>query len=294
MSFQSLLAISQRLNTSLESLAAISAELQLRKSGTPADPRVRALLGDVIENIEPGLLDGLSEDQQGLALASINAFFRQALDLIEDPGRAPGWSFKDPVILQSYGQMSRRVVHAIDELAPLLPEFNDTLRRPGAILDIGTGVGWLAIEAARTWPALRVVGIDPWEPSLNLARQNLADTGMASRIELRAQRLEDVPDRDAFTLAWLAGPFLPPQIIATALTTVRNALKPGGWLVFGLFASPPDPLGQALTALKVVRSGGHPWSNEDVESQMRDAGFEGIKSFTPPTLVRFTVGKRPH
>ena len=98
MSFQSLLAISQRLNASLESLAAISAELQLRKSGTPADPRVRALLGDVIENIEPGLLDGLSEDQQGLALASINAFFRQALDLIEDPGRAPGWSFKDPVI----------------------------------------------------------------------------------------------------------------------------------------------------------------------------------------------------
>ena len=152
----------------------------------------------------------------------------------------------------------------------------------------------LAIEAARTWPALRVVGIDPWEPSLNLARQNLADTGMASRIELRAQRLQDIPDRDAFTLAWLAGPFLPPQIIATALATVRNALKPGGWLVFGLFASPPDPLGQALTALKVVRSGGHPWSNEDVESQMRDAGFEGIKSFTPPTLVRFTVGKRPH
>ena len=293
MSFQSLLAISQRLNASLEALAAIGAELQLRQSGMPADARVQARLGDVIENIEPGLLDGLSGDQQALALASIHAFFRQALDLIDDPGRTPGWTFTDPAILQFYGQMSRRVVHAIDELAPQLPEFNATLRQPGAFLDVGTGVGWLAIEAARAWPALRVVGIDPWEPSLNLARQNLANTGMAGRIELRAQRLEDVADRDAFTLGWLAGPFLPPEIIATALTTVRKALKPGGWLVFGLFASPPDPLGQALTALKVVRSGGHPWSNGDVESRMRDAGFEEIKSFAPPNIARFTIGKRP-
>lgn len=294
MSLQSLLTISQRLNVSMEALAAISAELRLRQSDAPADARVRARLRDILENIEPGLLDGLSGDQQATVLGSINAFFRQALDLIDDPGRSPGWSFKDPAILQSYGQMSRGVVHAIDELAPQLPEFNDTLRRPGAFLDVGTGVGWLAIEAARTWPALRVVGIDPWEPSLNLARQNLANAGMASRVELRAQRLEDLSDRDAFTLAWLAGPFLPPEIISTALTTIRNALKPGGWLVFGLFASPPDPLGQALTALKVVRSGGHPWSNEDVEGKMRDAGFEEMKSFTPLHLARFTVGRRPH
>jgi len=294
MSLQSLLAVTQRLNAAMEALAAVSAELQLRQSGAPADPRVRACLTDVIENIEPGLLDGLSGDQQAIALASINAFFRQALDLIDDPGRPPGWSFKHPAILQAYGQMSRGVIHAIDELAPQVPEFNDTLRRPGAFLDVGTGVGWLAIEAARTWPALRVVGIDPWEPSLELARQNLATVGMASRIELRRQRLENVPDRDAFTLAWLAGPFLPPEIIAPALTTIRDALKPGGWLVFGLFAAPPDPLGQALTALKVVRSGGHPWRNEDVERKMRDAGFEEIKSFTPPHLARFTVGKRPH
>src|SRR5438105_6817223 len=87
MSFQSLLTVAQRLNAGVEALAAISAELQLRKSAVSADPRVRTRLRDVIENIEPGLLDGLSEDQQAIALASINAFFRQALDLIDDPGR---------------------------------------------------------------------------------------------------------------------------------------------------------------------------------------------------------------
>src|SRR5260370_11959379 len=135
MSFQSLLTVAQRLNASVEALAAIGAELQLRQSDTPADPRVRACLRDVIENIELSLLDGLSGDQQAIALASINAFFRQALDLIDDPGRMPGWSFKDPAILQSYGQMSRAAVHAIAELTPQLPAFNAKLRRPGPFPD---------------------------------------------------------------------------------------------------------------------------------------------------------------
>ncbi len=45
------------------------------------------------------------------------------------------------------------------------PDIDSALRQSGSFLDVGTGVGWLAIEAARTRPALRVVGIDLWEPS---------------------------------------------------------------------------------------------------------------------------------
>lgn len=293
MSYESLLAVSQRLTTSMEALAAIIAELRLRQTGVPGDPRVRALLKDVIDKIEPGLLDGLTKEQEMLALSSNNALFRQALDLIAEPGRAPGWSYDDPDILQAYGQMSRRVIHAIDALAPQLPAFEEVLRRPGTFLDVGTGVGWLAIEAARRWPALKVVGIDPWEPSVALARQNLEDENMADRIELRTQRLEELADRGAFTLAWLAGPFLPADVIPVALKRILSALRPGGWLIFGLFNSPPDPLGQAVTALRVVRVGGHPWNNAEVEDQLRTAGFTPIKTFTPPHLVRFTVGQRP-
>jgi SAM-dependent methyltransferase len=294
LSHQSLLPVLQRLNSSMEALAAIGAELRLRQSGAPADPRLQTLLREAIQTIEPGLLDDLTREQEAVALASINAFFRYALDLIDDPGRPPGWSFRDPAILQNFGQMSRGVVRAIDEFAPQLPEFNKALRQPGAFLDVGTGVGWLAIEAARTWPMLRIVGIDPWEPSLNLARQNLVDTAMTNRIELRMQGLEEIPHRDEFTFVWLPSPFLPPKIILSALAKIYAALKPGGWLVFGLFASPPDPLGRALTAFKVVRSGGHPWNDDEVEARMRDAGFEQVKSFAPTPLLRFTVGKRPN
>jgi 16S rRNA G1207 methylase RsmC len=104
------------------------------------------------------------------------------------------------------------------------------LQGPDAFLDVGTGVGWLAIEAARSWPALRVV--DPWEPALTLARQNLAQRGVAERVELRSQRVEQLEEATTFTVAWLPGPFIVGEIADRALERVYCALVPGGWLVF--------------------------------------------------------------
>ena len=115
--------------------------------------------------VDPQLLEGVEKHQQAAALALIRTMFRQALDLLESPERKPGWSYQDPEILESQGQISRLVVQWIEAMAAQRPELGKVLRRPGAFLDVGTGVGWLAIEAARCWPALRVVGIDPWEPA---------------------------------------------------------------------------------------------------------------------------------
>jgi hypothetical protein len=111
----------------MEALAAIGAELRFRQSGAPADPRLKTLLREAIQIIEADLLDDLTREQEAVGLASINAFFRYALDLTDDPGRPPGWSFRDPAILLNFGQMSRGVVQAIDEFAPQLPELRSRM-----------------------------------------------------------------------------------------------------------------------------------------------------------------------
>jgi SAM-dependent methyltransferase len=154
-------------------------------------------------------------------------------------------------------------------------------------------VAWLAIEAARLWPALKVVGIDPWEPAMALARKNVADTSMQARVELRQQSIQQFDDREAFTLAWLAGPFIPRAIIEDAVGRISRALKPGGWLVFGLYATPPTPLGAALTTLRVVRGGGHPWTAQEAEQQLRAAGFESVGTFASGTPILLVAGRRP-
>ena len=293
MSPETLLSISQRLNASVEALAALGAELRLRRDETKVETRVRDGLREVVAGLQPGLLDSVSAEQEAICLAFIQAFFRQALDLLENPERAPGWTYEDPIVLQTMGQASRRVVQAIDELASRRSRLRETLERPGVLLDIGTGVGWLAIEAARTWPAFDIVGIDIWEPALALARKNCADNGLSHRIALRRQDVRQLDERNAFSLAWLPGPFLPREIVDSVLERVRDAVRPGGWIIFGLYAPAPDPLGEALKNLRIVRGGGHPWSAEEVETRLSGLGFEHIEAFAPGPPILFVVGQRP-
>jgi methylase of polypeptide subunit release factors len=156
----------------------------------------------------------------------------------------------------------------------------------------GTGVGWLAIEAARAWPALRCVGIDIWEPALRLARANLAGARMDERVALRTQSVEDLDDRDAFTLAWLP-PFIPREVAPAALRNLHRALAAGGWLVVAVLGASPDPLGRALAGLKLARYGTYSWTTEEAEAQLREHGFERIATFSPDPRTVIIVGRKP-
>ena len=276
MSFESLIATAQRLQASVEALAALGAELRIRREGLPADPRSCSGSMSVIRALDPSLLDNITAEQEEAALVIIQSAVGQAVDLLEDPARAPGWRYEDPEILQGQGLASRRFVRAIDALAAQRPDLQRTLREPGAFLDVGTGVGWLAIEAARAWPALRCVGIDVWEPALRLARANLAGTGMEDRVELRSQSIEDLREQGTFTVAWLP-PFVPVEIVHVGLQNLHRALAPGGWLIFALLGTATDQLGRALTALKLARYGTYSWTTAEAEAQLRDHGFEQVR-----------------
>ena len=37
---------------------------------------------------------------------------------------------------------------------------------------------------------------------------------------------------------------------------LHGALRPGGWLVLGRMAPPPEPLAQAVSTLRTIRGGG--------------------------------------
>ncbi len=68
--------------------------------------------------------------------------------------------------------------------------------QPGAILDLGTGTGTLALEAARRWPAATVSGID-------------ASRGMILAARQRAR--EDLPASDARPLSCSSLPIASPS-----------------------------------------------------------------------------------
>jgi hypothetical protein len=78
-----------------------------------------------------------------------------------------------------------------------------------------------------------------------------------------------------------------------AMENAYRALVPGGWLVFGMFPSQPDPFGEALRALRTVRCGGHPWKLPEVEERLRRLGLEEVETFAPGLVSTLVVGRKP-
>jgi precorrin-6B methylase 2 len=273
-------------------LAAIGAALRLRRDGTVSPAAVQQRLDEVLEALDIPPLDSLDDGQIARLTDLVGVILRHALELFDSPARQPGWNHTDSALLEAQGGASRLVVHLIATAAEARPELAAALRRPGAFLDVGTGVGWLAIEAARVWPALRVVAIDIWEPALAHARRNVAASGLEGSIEVRTQDVAALPDRAAFSLAWLPVPFFTAAALAGALARLRETLVPGAWIVCGLETLPEERVARALSILRTVRGGGEISMPADVVSQLTAAGFAAVET-VPAGPLTFVLGRTP-
>ncbi len=287
MPFEDVMMSIQRMLVATDALAAIGAELSLKGPGPDnSDPKVRTALSSV--SAAAGIdLESLAPPQQAMVLGLIRLFFAQADDLLQHPGRAPGWTYTDPFVLDGMGRGSMM----IPQLLAATPEFGSVT----SLLDVGTGVGLLAVSAASVWPDAAIVGIDVWEPALERARANVHDAGLDDRVTLRNQDVTTLDDVEAYDGAWLPTFFLGEDAMPAALTNVTRALRPDGWIALGLFASPPDPVAQATTTLRTIRSGGTDLDAKRAADALRDAGYESIRSIDPsgPAPMAFVVGQKP-
>jgi SAM-dependent methyltransferase len=249
MSFEDVMANVQSWIVATDAAAALAAELKLQLSGQSAPADIDAALRAV--SVAAGLtdLDALTPEQRGMVVNRITMSLRHANELVDNPARAAGWVYTDPAILDGWGRASMMIPMLI---AQAIPELGDVTQ----FLDVGVGVGLLAVAAAGMWPNANVVGIDIWEPSLQRARAHVADAQLGDRIALRTQDIVDVDDTEAFDLIWVPTFFLSETILAAAMPGLVRALRPGGRIVLGRFAPPPDPLVEATQTLQTLRGGG--------------------------------------
>jgi SAM-dependent methyltransferase len=223
-----------------------------------------------------------------MLLAMIRMYLRQALDTVDDAARAPGWFYTDPVILDGWGRGSAMVPGLIAASHPDLAAVR-------SLLDVGTGVGLLAIAAANVWPDATVVGVDRWEPSLERARANVAGAGLEDRITLRSVDLADLDAVDEFDCAWIPTFFLDEPTLSKGIAAVTPAVQPGGWIVLGVNRPSPSPLAAATATLRYVRSGGTLLDRAQAEAILVGAGCEEVHTAPPagPAPIEFVLGRRP-
>src|SRR5712691_2436376 len=161
MDFPTFQAELQRIAGHVQTFAAIGAALRLHQAKKEADPAVQARLLAAVEAALPGGIDGLDARQVSDALAYVTARIGEATELFQNPDRPPGWVLSEPATLQAWGQASRQNIRSIIALAADRPRLASSLT--GRFLDVGTGVGAMALEAAEQCPSLQVVGLDIWE-----------------------------------------------------------------------------------------------------------------------------------
>jgi precorrin-6B methylase 2 len=270
MAMEAAMALVNRLLAQAQALAAVTAYLRVAEGGEEVDPALRTQLERVV-----GLLgtreafDALSAQERAVVIAFARSYLHQALELMDEPARPSAWSHSDPTILQAQGAASAIVARIIAGAG---------IGRPGIrILDIGTGTAGLAIAFCEAFPDSTVVGLDPWEPALTLARVNISNAGLERRISLCGLPIQEFDDPDGFDLVWLPSFFLPEVALQDAFTRMHGFLRNAGSIVVGVVEGTEDPLAGAIDAMITVRSGGTVLEPDEAVIRLRSAGFTDVR-----------------
>jgi ubiquinone/menaquinone biosynthesis C-methylase UbiE len=107
-------------------------------------------------------------------------------ELVADFRRGRGVAFDEygAELRRGLGAVNRPgFTHAMRQWVGALPDRSAVLDEGGAVLDAGCGIGWSTIALATAFPNARVVGIDLDAASIEEARVNARDAGLADRIE---------------------------------------------------------------------------------------------------------------
>ena len=284
-----------RLVASAETLAAVLVHLGHVSGEVPLDAetalRVRALAEAVVD------LDGVDPGVARAQGAMGRAMLAQAAAFSATPNEPSTWAITDPFVLQMLGRGSSAFAAIIvGQIAPRVAGFSERLAMEGArVLDVGVGVGALAIAFANELPNARVVGIDVWEPALALARSNIAAAGLEDRVEVRREDVATFLDPEGFDLVWFAGPFIPGSVQPTGLVRCVESVRTGGWLAYGAFSGGEDPAISALGDLRTLRSGGPVLTTHEIITMLDAAGLVDVQATDVALGIpsRVVTGRKP-
>lgn len=176
-----------------------------------------------------------------------------------------------------------------------VPELADTLQRPGVrIAEVGFGGGWASIALAVAYPQARIDGFEVDEASVELARRNAADAGVADRVRFHLVDGAELAERGTFDLVFAFECIHDmPQPVAV-LDAARRALADGGLMVVmdeavaDRFTAPGDDVERLMYGFSVLiclpdgrshspsEATGTVMRRPTLEGYARRAGFERV------------------
>ena len=137
-------------------------------------------------------------------------------DMVEAQG-----DFNRPWLVASFGT----------EYLPSIPDLHERLSNGAKVADVACGVGWAAISLARAYPNVTVDGYDLDEYSIEIARRNAAEAGVADRVTFEARDAADPALKGAYDFATVIEAIHDLSQPVAVLGAIHEMLKPGGTLM---------------------------------------------------------------
>lgn len=261
----------------------------LKQGGTESlDPAVRRLLERGVELILGERAPDLPDADSARLATAVEMAFAESADLFRQPDRGGAWNVEDPELLHAFGRASRGAFDRILWLAGQRSALRDCLN--GRFLDVGTGVGGIALRAADACPGLEIDGIDIWEPALRLAREAVAASPHHARVRISHGDVAALEAGARYTLVWLPTMFMRRPVLDVAIARIAAASQPGAWLVAALYTAPSDPLAAVIADLRTLRGGGDCVRAHEVASLLSAQGYRDLEIDTSP-LSTFVLGR---
>ena len=139
----------------------------------------------------------------------------------------------DPAVLRGIMETCKPDFRIMTDIViPQAGGLAERLAAGGTILDLGCGAGFGVAHLAKTYPAARVIGVDPEPAQLELAKANIA--GLEDRVSLQEGDAKLLGNELLFDLVVMNVSLHEtggPDDWKNVLVRVRRALQPGGWLL---------------------------------------------------------------
>lgn len=267
-------------------LAALSSALGDERVATPdeayrLDP-LRAAVLDLLP-VDPVAMLAAAWPQRTPRSRAIGSRLGQAAAAAGNA--VPAWSAQRDEVVIAQGEASAMTGRALAErIVPACAGLPERLAAGGAILDVGTGIGAVAVALAEAFGQAIIIGIDVAPRPLEIAHERLAgmaDARVRERVTFREQDVLALGDEQVYDLAWVPAPFLPAEILDDALRRVMAAMRTGGWIVVGTNGDSPGgpPAGAAWLA---ALAGGSAETASQAEARLRALDATSLQRF--PTV----------
>jgi 2-polyprenyl-3-methyl-5-hydroxy-6-metoxy-1,4-benzoquinol methylase len=116
------------------------------------------------------------------------------------------------------------------EILPAIPSVHDRLVAdpPARVADVACGVGWAAIAIAAAHPKVRVDGFDLDPSSIEIARKNAEEAGVADRVTFAVRDAADPAAAGQYDVVVVIEAIHDLSRPVEVLGAIRAMLRPGG------------------------------------------------------------------